>query len=39
MCVKVNEERLNVAVEGLTPLFRVRDVSGSNLGEETGYHD
>jgi hypothetical protein len=39
MCVKVNEEKLDVADEGLAPFFRIREVSGSNLGEETGYYD
>jgi hypothetical protein len=39
MCVRVNEERLDVAVEAFAEFFGVREVSVSNLGEETGYHD
>jgi hypothetical protein len=31
--------RLNVVVERLTLLLRIRDVPGSNLGLETGYPD
>jgi hypothetical protein len=32
MCVRVNEERLDVAIEAFAAFFGIREVSGSNLG-------
>jgi hypothetical protein len=33
----VQTMRQKVVLDWLTPLFRIREVSGSNLGVETGY--